>query len=254
EPDDILDPTDDTPTVINTPQDDSPSTPFYTPEATNDDTPTDNNDTPDDNPITTDEPAENNPVPPTQSHSDTHQTYHLPNAPAADNTPDESQPRTTTAAQQQTDTPNTTQNLDSAPSSATSQQPINNPAINIPENASLNHNVQFHPNAAAFDAQMFQQQLNDFAEENQEQIESQFHLETVTVGFAAGTAGAVSLGYGLWALKGGSVIASMASGVPILSAMDPLPILDAGNSPTRARRNQKLELDTDELNISSLFK
>ncbi len=126
------------------------------------------------------------------------------------------------------------------------------------DNMQINGTVQFHPNAAQLQNEMFQQQLDSLTEQIDEQIDTQAQAETVAVGVVTGVTGAVSFGYGLWVLKGGSLLASMASSLPVLNSIDPLPVLEhCGKGSVQRWWHPKAKpviKDADELKISSLLK
>jgi len=130
--------------------------------------------------------------------------------------------------------------------------------VGVFDNLEVNGTVQFHPDAVMLQDEMFQQRLDTFTEEVDDQIDSQLHTETIAVGVVTGVTGTVSFGYGLWALKGGSLLASMASSLPVLSSIDPLPILEQSEKKSLLRHrhpkaNPVIE-DADEIKISALLK
>jgi hypothetical protein len=115
--------------------------------------------------------------------------------------------------------------------------------------------VKFQMDTDSLEARIFQQELEAFAEQTQEQIESQVRIDSVALGVAAGATGAASFGYGLWVLKGGSLLASMMSTLP--NAIDPLPVLERtrqAKTTRHLRRKAKFDFDdADEKKISSLL-
>ena len=125
------------------------------------------------------------------------------------------------------------------------------------ENLDLDGIVEFHPEAAALELEMFQEQLDNIAEQIEEQNDEQTQTEEIRVGVVTGFTGAVSFGYGLWILRGGSLLASMASSLPILSSIDPLPILENWQSSSIRKQRLKSDLspsDEAEMKIGSLLK
>ena len=68
--------------------------------------------------------------------------------------------------------------------------------------------------------------LDDF----QGEIDQNFFMSTYTAGTIAVTSMAVSAGYVFWMVKGGCLLASVVSQLPVWQFMDPLPIFDAASS------------------------
>ncbi|MCP4709877.1 MAG: hypothetical protein GY869_14740, partial [Planctomycetes bacterium] len=117
--------------------------------------------------------------------------------------------------------------------------------------------VEFHPEAAALELEMFQEQLDNITEQLDQQSDEQTHTEEISVGVVTGFTGAVSFGYGLWILRGGSLLASMASSLPVLSSIDPLPVLEKWQSSSTRKQRLKSDLlpeDAAEMKIDSLLK
>jgi len=151
------------------------------------------------------------------------------------------------------------QNSYAASQAALSAADALNHANNLdqPENLDLDGIVEFHPEAAALELAMFQEQLDYITEQIDQQSDEQTHTEEISVGVVTGFTGAVSFGYGLWILRGGSLLASMASSLPVLSSIDPLPILENWQSASSRKKQLKSNIsptDAAERKIDSLLK
>ena len=118
--------------------------------------------------------------------------------------------------------------------------------------------IPFNSQIATRQMEMLQRQLDSFTEQINNQIDNQFHADAITVGAVTGVSGAVSVGYVMWAIRGGSLAASLASSLPILRSLDPLPVLEhweknsanqQGNSKAKPGKE-----DEDEQKIQSLLK
>ena len=80
-----------------------------------------------------------------------------------------------------------------------------------------------------------------------EQMESGSRLADVSVGAAAGVTTLMSVGYVMWFARGGSLVASMLTTLPLWQWFDPLPVLDSNKKQAaRDRRDQKKGEKHDE--------
>jgi VCBS repeat-containing protein len=99
---------------------------------------------------------------------------------------------------------------------------------------------------------MFHKELDFLTEEIEDSYASETLDETVAIGAIAGLTVSTSVGYALWALKGGSFIASLASSIPLLGAIDPLPILERENKDKKRDEGRKDDQETDDVDEQKL--
>jgi len=76
------------------------------------------------------------------------------------------------------------------------------------------------------------EQLDELARQLDEGLGS----AALTVGAVAGITGALSVGYVMWALRGGYLLTTLLASTPLWSLVDPLPILEFAESEDRKRR------------------
>jgi hypothetical protein len=94
-------------------------------------------------------------------------------------------------------------------------------------------------------------QLDTFQEELAEDGATKETFEKFAVGATAVSVTGLSVGYVLWLIRGGTLLASLMSSLPAWCSMDPLPVLDSfDNSENRRREDndislQSLVTDTD---------
>lgn len=62
---------------------------------------------------------------------------------------------------------------------------------------------------------------------SEQQVEKEIQLQTLAVGTTAVVSSGLSVGYVIWLLRGGTLLASMVSALPAWVAFDPLPVLDS---------------------------
>ena len=93
--------------------------------------------------------------------------------------------------------------------------------------------------ALAFDAALFWDELDTL----QEDVQPGLAFGTAAVGTTAALTTALSVGYVMWTLKGGYLIASALSSAPLWRMVDPLPVLHE----LPARRS-----DEDEESLESM--
>lgn len=86
------------------------------------------------------------------------------------------------------------------------------------------------------------------------EVESYEHRAFVTVGSVTGISSVISVGYIVWAIRGGSLLASMLSAVPLWSLLDPLPVLEFTDKDTKRRKKRRqADVDPDEERVQSIF-
>jgi hypothetical protein len=80
--------------------------------------------------------------------------------------------------------------------------------------------------AMPFDSLALGHNLDQFADEMQQQAEEQQAFEMLVAGSTAVVTTGLTVGYLVWALRGGSLLATMISSLPAWTLIDPLPILN----------------------------
>ena len=99
------------------------------------------------------------------------------------------------------------------------------------------------------------QAVDSLIEQIDEEVSAADVAVTVTVGGVAGLSGAMSVGYVVWAIRGGSLLASVLSSMPVWRLVDPLPVIDRWESRgKRRKRSRGLDRDRDEQRILSLLR
>ena len=81
--------------------------------------------------------------------------------------------------------------------------------------------VRLDGDVAGFDAALFWKELDSL----QEEVQPSFTFDTTVVGTTAAVTTALSVGYVMWTLKGGYLMASALSSAPLWRMVDPLPVL-----------------------------
>jgi hypothetical protein len=71
--------------------------------------------------------------------------------------------------------------------------------------------------------------LNSFTQDVDQAVQSNSRSMKLMVGTTATVGGTLTVGYVLWLLRGGTLIASMVSTLPAWTMIDPLPILDSSD-------------------------
>jgi hypothetical protein len=90
------------------------------------------------------------------------------------------------------------------------------------------------------------QRLDDLARE----LDAQNAKPKITIGGVAGmTTTLMSVGYVIWCLRGGSLVATLLTTLPLWRWLDPLPVLDHEDK-KREREKQK---DEDEERLRSMM-
>ncbi len=74
------------------------------------------------------------------------------------------------------------------------------------------------------------QEMDNLEDDLQQQEQSEAVIQTLIVGSTAVVAGSLTVGYMLWILRAGSLLATMLSYLPVWMLVDPLPILDTFNN------------------------
>jgi hypothetical protein len=86
-------------------------------------------------------------------------------------------------------------------------------------------------------------QLDAMQDDLHQQIESQNMINYFVVGTAATSVTGLTVGYVIWLVRGGSLLASMISSLPAWMAFDPLPVLDNFEDSRAANRRGHGESD-----------
>jgi hypothetical protein len=89
-------------------------------------------------------------------------------------------------------------------------------------------------------------QLDTLAEDVMEDVESENTFESLVVGTTAVSVTGLTVGYVLWLLRGGTLLASLVSSLPAWCAFDPLPILDNFDA-SKDRRRDKHDISFESL-------
>jgi len=69
-------------------------------------------------------------------------------------------------------------------------------------------------------------QLNTFRDQLREQDQVSDHLENLVVGSTTVVTGGLTVGYVIWLVRGGSLLATMVSVIPSWTSFDPLPVME----------------------------
>jgi hypothetical protein len=102
------------------------------------------------------------------------------------------------------------------------------------------------PNLIFVDSQMILERLTDATQEIREQLDARSNSIAVKLGAAAGLTGAVSLGYTLWIVRGGSLLASVLSSLPVWRLLDPLAVLQVTGGLDGAMEGPNKDEDDDD--------
>jgi len=118
--------------------------------------------------------------------------------------------------------------------------------------------ARFREQWQELDSPALRQKLDSFNKDVDDRIAAEEVRETITVGTAAGLAVTATAGYVLWCLRGGSLLASMLSSIPLWRWFDPLPILESRDKDERRRKRRRradCDRDRDEIekNVQSLM-
>ena len=84
------------------------------------------------------------------------------------------------------------------------------------------------------------------AEDVREDVESGQTFESLVVGTTAISVTGLTVGYVLWLIRGGTLLASLISSLPAWCAFDPLPVLDNFDASEDRRR------DKDDISFETL--
>jgi hypothetical protein len=69
-------------------------------------------------------------------------------------------------------------------------------------------------------------QLNSFRDDLNSHRESTTLMENIVVGTTTAVSGGLTVGYVIWLIRGGSLLATMMSVMPTWISFDPLPVMD----------------------------
>ena len=76
----------------------------------------------------------------------------------------------------------------------------------------------------------------------------------VTFGTGAAATGVMAVGYTVWALRGGALLASMLSAMPVWRLLDPLPVLERPGTTTRKSKRPDNDADQAERRVDAILK
>ena len=77
-------------------------------------------------------------------------------------------------------------------------------------------------------------------------VESEEFLHNLVVGTTAAGITSLTVGYVIWLIRGGTLLATLVSSMPAWMAFDPLPVLDSFEESDEARRARRGEDGQDE--------
>ncbi|MBN1765387.1 MAG: hypothetical protein JW860_09035, partial [Sedimentisphaerales bacterium] len=124
-------------------------------------------------------------------------------------------------------------------------------------NVKFNNLNSFGANSTTNRSDRFWDQFGQAANHVNDQVRIQSQIEAVTVGTVSSVSGALSVGYAVWALRGGSLLASVLSSMPAWRLLDPLPVLDNWDKANAVRQTMseagKSADDEAEKSITSLL-
>jgi len=86
-------------------------------------------------------------------------------------------------------------------------------------------------------------QLNSFRDDVNSRRESTTMMENIVVGTTTAVSGGLTVGYVIWLIRGGSLLATMMSVMPTWISFDPLPVMD---------RFEEDDLIEDEESLASI--
>src|SRR5205085_7090283 len=88
-------------------------------------------------------------------------------------------------------------------------------------------------------------QLSNGLDHLAQQLDTEKTRSVIIIGSATGMTALLSAGYVLWALRGGSLLASMLATLPVWRWLDPLPILESREDEKRKRKRGASAKDKD---------
>ena len=102
-------------------------------------------------------------------------------------------------------------------------------------------------------------QLSNGLDSLGQQLDIEKNRSVIIIGSATGMTALLSAGYVLWAVRGGSLLASMLATLPVWRWLDPLPILESREDEKRRRKRKRGaddkedEQEKDEERLRSLL-
>jgi hypothetical protein len=112
--------------------------------------------------------------------------------------------------------------------------------------------VQVHAQLSAAETQALWKQLDNLSKDlNSSAKES---ASTITVGTVAGLSTTLlSVGYVIWAIRGGSLLVTLLTTLPLWRWLDPLPVLESYERRKHPRDESDKENDADEERIRTMI-
>ena len=89
-------------------------------------------------------------------------------------------------------------------------------------------------------------QLSNGLDTLAQQLDTEKSRSVIIIGSATGMTALLSAGYVLWAVRGGSLLASMLATLPVWRWLDPLPILESREDEKRRKRKRRANTKEDE--------
>jgi len=89
-------------------------------------------------------------------------------------------------------------------------------------------------------------QLSNGLDSLAQQLDTEKTRSVIIIGSATGMTALLSAGYVLWAVRGGSLLASMLATLPVWRWLDPLPILESREDEKRRKRKRGANAKEDE--------
>ena len=89
-------------------------------------------------------------------------------------------------------------------------------------------------------------QLSNGLDTIAQQLDTEKTRSVIIIGSASGMTALLSAGYVLWAVRGGSLLASMLATLPVWRWLDPLPILESREDEKKRKRKRGAHAKEDE--------
>jgi hypothetical protein len=89
-------------------------------------------------------------------------------------------------------------------------------------------------------------QLSNGLDSLAQQLDTEKSRSVIIIGSATGMTALLSAGYVLWAVRGGSLLASMLATLPVWRWLDPLPILESRENEKKKKRKRGANQKEDE--------
>ena len=91
------------------------------------------------------------------------------------------------------------------------------------------------------------------AHEVETALKEDYTQTQLAVGAVTGVSAALTVGYVVWAMSGGSLLASVLTTIPMWHFLDPLPVLHRQGDNRKKRKKREIS-DDDEERLKSLFR